>query len=133
TGLGGAGAATAVGSQLGGASDPSVNPINSDANANYSDAAMPGYDSPGATLPPETWQDIATRYGGNVLQWATENPQLAAGLLGGVAGFLGNKDDFTSTQTTTNTIDPAIAQYRDHVLGNLRTFGDPNNVPAVPT
>ena len=130
SGLAGAGAASQVANQLGGgASDPSVNPINSDANANYSDAATGDYSGGLPPVPPggpnESWWS-------QVRDIVASNPNLLTGGIGAIIGALANKDDFTSTTTQTTTIDPAIAAYRDQVLGRLGSFGDPNNVPTAP-
>lgn len=121
-----------------GAAAGANNILNSGTAGSYSDAGMPNYGgdlsgSPSNTafgwenLPQETWTDIATRYGGNIVEWARNNPQLAAGIIGGIGGYAANSGDFTTTETTRTEIDPALAAYRDSVLGNLSTM-TPNNV-----
>lgn len=106
------------------------NPINSDANAAYSDSAQPGYNDHGFTPghPGGTsagWpavQEAASKAGMSVADFVSKNPGLVSSLVGGVLGYLGNKDDKTSTSTSTTSLDPAAQAYNDKVRSSLQGY-----------
>jgi len=104
----------------GGTADPSMDSAGLAPGAS-APGADPSMDSAGLA-PGGGWDqlaDLARRAGQSVADYVRANPGIVNGLIGAGAGFLANKDPFTSTVTETSTIDPAIAAQRDYVTGQV--------------